>query len=242
MKNNKFKEIQLYISEYLKTNTEKPDVLQIKYITSILNTINNLRGPSQTDKRKIGDLSALFVKYKAESQKNNIEFSSDGWKQWYFAQDIKLTHETKKGEELFQESIRNNKINLQIMKDLLDKIEAENAIKHYIDELMFDKTFYGFSLEWPIIQKVFKSIFKKNYLKEVDKIKKPTSKEGQGIDFEYPTKTGKLIYFSIKPKSYNKEYYRSISEKNIEIIYYEKKGKNGTYIYFEEDRIKELIQ
>ena len=52
------------------------------------------------------------------------------------------------------------------MREMLDKIETENVIESYLDELMFENTFYGLSLEKPIIHRVFQSIFgKDNYLK-----------------------------------------------------------------------------
>ena len=242
MKNSNFKEIKLNTSKFLKANIKKPEILQTKYITSILNNINQLRG-SQTIPGKVGNLSALFQEYKNYSHKNNIELSSNEWKKWYFSQDIKLTHGIKKGKELFKEAIKNNKTSLKLMKEMLNKIEAENAIESYINELMFEKTFYGLSIELPIIQKVFQSIFnKKDYPEEVEKINKPISKEGKGIDFEYQTKTGKLIYFSIKPITYKKEPYRSINQKNIQIIYYEKKERNNVCIFFNEKEIAKLIK
>ena len=241
MKNSNFKEIKFNLSEFLKTNTKRPDVLDVKYITSILNKINSLRG-SQTGKYKVGNLSALFEKYKAESQKNDIQISSEGWRTWYLSQNIKLTHGVKKGQELLDEAVKNNKTSLKLMKEMLNKIEAENAIKPYINELMFEKTFYGLSLEKPIIHRVFQSIFgKEDYLQEVEKINKPISKEAKGIDFEYLTKTGKLVYFSIKPITYKKEHYRSINQKNIQIIYYEKK-QNKVNITFNKKEIEKLIK
>lgn len=169
----------------LKKNSQSDHSLKMeKYVPSILNFINGTMASSQTSPRHVGQLSDIFQEYLS----SNDDVSRDGWKNFYLNKNTEVgtkdDRTSKNGRDIIDSVIQKN---MELKKTLIEKLQKVNeaTMKEWVENLMFDKTYYGFVLEKPIAIEAVKIIIDSNRINLENLRKSDESEESLGIDYVY---------------------------------------------------------
>lgn len=199
------------------------NIKNIKYASTLINKANSFS--QATRPKNVGQLSKLFPNFIKDAKENNSEITINSWKDYYNKQKINnyagkeaINNAIKKIERYLNSFIKTI-FNILTKKEKKNNLKNNNtAIKEWVEDLIYYKTFTGLCIQSIILDDIAKE-------KKVDYKLSTPDKEKKGIDGYIDNKS-----YSVKPESYKNS---SASEKEkIEadyIVYYNIEDKEITY-------------
>jgi hypothetical protein len=165
-----------------------------KYTTFLINQASQTAHATRPS--QVGQLTELFPQY----EKNTIEMgakpSIEGWKQF---------HEQNVPDAL-KNSFPRAKDMIEKFKEAITEID-DDMIVEWIEDLLYEKTFYGLSVEL-----VIREFLKKKY--KIESRKATPEEESQNIDFAVGTHL-----YQIKPSTLKSKVQKHLNP-NVSTIFY----------------------
>jgi hypothetical protein len=181
-----------------------------KYSTYLIN--QSSQTAQSTRPSVVGQLSEEYPEYEAECRNKKSEPSLEGWKKYH----------QEKFPNAVENAVRKTSDMLENFRESLNNID-DNLIKEWVEDLLYDKTYYGFNLE---------AIIRLYFINKGYEVRKSNAQEeSRNIDLFINGKP-----FQIKPESI--DYKQAIKQNiNVPIITYKKMG-DVIMVYIDEEKLE----
>ncbi len=224
--------MEIEIKDYKKKagfkNLQENTKVYEKYHSSLLNYLNGTMASSQTGPRKVGQMTELFESFRKHTPKEKQ--TVENWKEFYL--NSVVLNNGKTGQEAINEAIEKNIQLKDIALNILNREDIDTLIKEYLEDLIFNKTFSGLSVEPYVCRSALQSLLKDTFDESLLRNSTP-QEESRNIDFIYDTTP-----IQIKPLSF-KSRNQGIQLGNYDdlVIIYYSINKNNIIIEIEENNL-----
>ena len=190
------------------------------YTTFIINQASQTA--QATRPKQVGQLSELFPEYEEEARKNNQTPSVEGWKEFH----------NQKVPNALQNSFTRLKQMFENFKEAIHKIDDKMIIT-WLEDLLYEKTFYGLSVE-----NIIREFLRKKH--KINSRKATVKEESQNIDFLImDNEKNKEYKYQIKPISLKGTTYHLV-DSSINIVWYKREGES-LHIEFDDSYLEKLM-